>query len=116
MPPGLLKFPFTATDIDLPEVQQFHCGGERWEREVAEWIKSRTGDNSVLEDIRRFGTEVWLYRTPDGALVGLGSLGSIRYSWPPKSKKKETVSLIPMLGIQDQFKGEPRNVPREDRY
>jgi hypothetical protein len=112
----LVEVPVTEADIDLPEVQQFHCGDERWEREVAEWLRARTGASSVLEDIHRFGTEVWLYRLPNGDVVGVGSLGSTVYTWPPKSKKKEMVSLIPMVGIQHQFKGEPRGVPREDRY
>ena len=82
----LKKTPFTELDLGFPEVQTFSCGGERWDVEVAEWIKSRSGPNSVLEDIERFGTEVWLYRTADGHLVGFSSLGQTTYIWPPKSK------------------------------
>ncbi len=115
MPP-LVKHVFREPDIDLPEVQAFSCGTEAWEVEVAEWIKSRTGENSALEDMRQFGTEVWLYRTPEGSLVGFASLGATTYTWPPRSKKKERVSVIPCIGIQDHFKGEPKDAPREERY
>jgi hypothetical protein len=54
----LKKYRFKETDLDLAEVQNFFCGPHRWEEEVAAWIKSRSGDNSVLEDIRQFGIEV----------------------------------------------------------
>ena len=36
----LTKTAFTAVDQALPEIQSFHCGEERWDKEVTEWIKS----------------------------------------------------------------------------
>jgi hypothetical protein len=112
----LKKYAFSEADINLPEVQRFYCGEDHWAREVAEWIRSPSGENSVLEDMRNYGTEVWLYRDEDGVLVGYSSLGEQRFTWPVKSKKKELVNVIPFFGIQEPFQGEPRNGPREERY
>src|SRR3984957_21242955 len=95
----LTKHVFTAADLSLPEVRNFHCGDERWDLEVSEWIKSASGDNSVIEDMNRFGTEVWLHRDDQGALVGFSSLGETKYTWPVGSKKKEIVSVIPFIGV-----------------
>lgn len=111
----LTKYPFSEADIALPEVQAFHCGDEPWDLEVAEWIKSRTGDNSVLVDVNTFGTEVWLYREA-GTLIGYASLGERMFTWPLRSKKKELVSVIPFIGVQKQFQGEPRDAERDDKY
>ena len=113
----LTKYPFSEADIALPEVQAFDCGDDPWDLEVAEWIESRSGDNSVLEDMKQFGTEVWLYRDEDGLLVGYSSLGQTKYTWPVGTKKKETVSVIPFIGVQRGFRGEPRDaVDRNDKY
>jgi ribosomal protein S18 acetylase RimI-like enzyme len=113
----LTKYPFSEADIALPEVQAFDCGDAPWDVEVAEWIKSRSGDNSVLEDKRRFGTEVWLYRDEDGRLVGYGSLGQTKYTWPVGTKRKEIVSVIPFIGVERAFHGEPRDAAdRNDKY
>jgi ribosomal protein S18 acetylase RimI-like enzyme len=112
----LTKQVFTDADLTLPEVQSFHCGDERWDLEVAEWIKSASGENSVIEDMKRFGTEVWLHRDDKGALVGYSSLGQTRYTWPFKSKKKELVSVIAFIGVHKYFKGEPKDAARDDKY
>jgi hypothetical protein len=100
----------------LPEVQTFYCGDERWECEVAEWIKSASGENSALEDMKKYGTEVWLHRTEEGVLVGVSSLGEREWSWPPPKGPKTLISIIPCVGIQKAFQGEPRDVPPEERF
>jgi ribosomal protein S18 acetylase RimI-like enzyme len=113
----LTKYPFSEADIGLPEVQAFDCGGNPWDIEVADWIKARSGDNSVLEDMKQFGTEVWLHRDEDGQLVGYSSLGQTKYTWPVGTKKKEIVSVIPFIGVQKQFQGEPRDAKDpNDKY
>jgi ribosomal protein S18 acetylase RimI-like enzyme len=112
----LRKFRFQESDLDLPEVQSFYCGPNRWELEVAEWIKSRSGDNSVLEDIRQFGTEVWLYRTEEGDLVGYSSLGENTCSFPMPKGRKHRVSYIPFIGVHQRFQGEPRDADRDDKF
>ncbi len=112
----LTKHVFTEADLTLPEIQSFHCGDERWDLEVADWIKSASGENSVIEDMTRFGTEVWLHRDETGALVGYSSLGQTRYTWPLKGKKKELVSVIAFIGVHKDFKGEPKDAARDDKY
>ena len=113
----LTKYTFSEADIGLPEVQAFDCGDDPWDLEVAEWIKSPSGDNSVLEDMKQFGTEVWLHRDEDGQLVGYSSLGQTKYTWPVGTKKKETVNVIPFIGVQKEFQGEPKDAEdRNDKY
>ncbi len=59
MPPRLLrKSRFTEADLDLPEVQNFSCGPNRWDLGVAIWIQSRSGENSALQDIKDYRIEV----------------------------------------------------------
>lgn len=112
----LTKTPFTEADLSLPEIQSFHCGEERWDKEVAEWIKAPAGENSVVEDMKRYGTEVWLYRDDQSKLVGFSSLGQTKYTWPVGSKKKEKVNVIPFIGVHADFKGEPKDAERDDKY
>ncbi len=77
MPTVLRKLVFTP-DL-LPEVQDFDCGDEPWEQEVAAWIKGSPG--GVLDDLQR-GCEVWLYVTEEEGLVGFGSLARSSWRWP----------------------------------
>jgi len=58
----------------LPKVQGFDCGDEPWEREVADWLKAPSAEQGAIYDWYR-GTEIWLYATEAGELVGVGSLG-----------------------------------------
>ena len=74
------------------------------------------GDNSVIEDMKLYGTEVWLYRDDQGKLVGFSSLGQTKYTWPVGSKKKEKVNVIPFIGVHADFKGEPKDADRDDKY
>lgn len=66
--------------------------------------------------MRDYGTEVWLYRDDQGELVGLASLGRTKYIWPLGGKKMETVLAIPVLGVREKFKGEPKGADRDDNY
>jgi ribosomal protein S18 acetylase RimI-like enzyme len=116
MPPLLKKYRFQEADLDLPEVQGLNCGPNRWDQEVANWIKTRSGDSSVLEDMRRFGIEVWLYRTDEGELVGFSSLGENTWSFPLPKGPKHRISYIPFIGVEARFQGEPRDVARDDKY
>jgi GNAT superfamily N-acetyltransferase len=53
------------------------------------------------------GTRVWLFETAEKEIVGFGSLGTSRWSWPPPDGSKATITLIPMLGIAERFHGQP---------
>jgi ribosomal protein S18 acetylase RimI-like enzyme len=112
----LTKHRFKESDLDLPEVQNFTCGRKPWEVEVAVWIKSRSGDNSVLEDIEQFGTEVWLYRAEEGELVGYASLGANKWSVPMPQGPKQIISYIPFVGVHQTFQGEPKEAGRDDKF
>jgi ribosomal protein S18 acetylase RimI-like enzyme len=112
----LLKYRFQEADLDLAEVQGFTCGPNRWDKEVAEWIKSRSGDNSVLVDIQTYGIEVWLYRTEEGSLVGYSSLGENTWSLPLPKGPKYRISYIPFIGVHEHFQGEPRDAARDDKF
>ncbi len=112
----LKKTPFSAADLTLPEVQTFSCGDERWELEVAEWIRSPSGSNSALEDMKIHGTEVWLHWTEEGKLVGVSSLGESRWSWPPPKGPKRLINIIPCVGVHRNFQGEPKDAPPEERF
>lgn len=99
----------------LADVQGFDCGGDPWQVEVATWIKDTSTDECAVKWIER-GTEVWLYRTADGSLVGYGALGQTEWSWPPPNGPKESVSIIPYFGVQKAYQGEPKDRQPEERY
>lgn len=112
----LKKSRFSAADLALPEVQAFSCGQERWEREVEEWLRSPSGENSALADMQKYGTEVWLHWTEEGELVGVSSLGESKWSWPPPSGPKRLINIIPCVGLHKNFQGEPKSAPPEERF
>ena len=113
---ALKRYRLRETDLDLPEVQAFSCGPDRWDIEVATWIKSRSGSNSALEDMRQFGTEVWLYRTEEGELVGCASLGENTWSFPPPKGPKMLINYIPFMGLVQAFQGKPDGVAKDDKF
>src|SRR5579871_1046116 len=117
MPSLLVKYRFEEPDVDRPDIQDFFCGNSRFEMEVSDWIKSKSGANSAVEDMKKYGTEVFRYhRADDEVLVGFGSIGQQQCTWPPpKSKHKEVVSYLPYLGVQEQFKGQPEDAPRDEQ-
>lgn len=116
MPDLLKKRLFQPRDILHPAVQSFYCGNEPWEREVSDWIKGGPdGQSGVIVDMQRpSGCEVWLYRTQNNILVGFGSLSEP--PWPYPLKGDPHPNLIPMLGVRREFWGEPRDVPKAERY
>src|SRR5947209_5714107 len=116
MPHLLKKYRFTEADVELPEVRAFYCGPNRWDVEVADWIRSPSGDNSVIEDMRQRGTEVWLYRTQEDVLVGYASLGENTWSLPLPKGPKHLISYIPFIGVAQRFQGEPREADRDDKF
>ena len=95
----LQKVPFTPEHLGV--TQAFYCGDEPWEIEVSDWIKGKPG--GVIDTIRRFKCEVWLYVTPQSGLIGFGSLGRSNWEWPTLESPRQQISIIPMLGIQKQF-------------
>ncbi len=112
MASSLIRFPFNETL--LPKVQAFDCGDESWEHEVSDWIKATRGNGGALDALEH-GDQVWLYATPNGDLVGFGSLGKTSQRWPRSKDPPISVSVIPMVGVDRRFWGQPPG-PSEDRY
>ena len=99
------------TRNDLHEVQTFECGTQPWELILADWIRGE----GVVQSMSR-GTQVWLYKTPDGTLIGYGSLGKTRWKWPEPDSPYVRFSIIPALAVKTPFQGQPANVPKSERY
>ena len=81
----------------LPEVEHFRCGGSMCGLNAAKWLK---GNPSVTEEcalsvMEKFGTDVWLYKTEEGELVGFASLGPARWRLPNSDSPRKDVSIIP---------------------
>lgn len=87
---------------DQARLVGFSCGDETWSRHVTEWIRG----SDVFSSMEK-GTRVWLYEIPEGEIVGFGSLGTSNWRWPPPRGQRTTIVLIPMLGIDTRFHGQP---------
>ncbi len=107
MADSLIVVPFTRDH--LPRVQEFACGEEDHERELADWIRQEG-----LTTVER-GGKVWLYVTEAKEIVGFGSLVVTRWHYPEPSSKRTSIALIPAVAIQKPFWGKPEG-PREGRY
>jgi ribosomal protein S18 acetylase RimI-like enzyme len=97
------------TEQHLPQVQDFDCGGESYERELADWIRQES-----VPAIAR-GCKVWLYVTPQKEIIGYGSLALTRWNYPEPSSKRVALAVIPAVAIQKQFWGQPDG-PKEGRF
>lgn len=90
------------TEEDLSELLDLDCGNEPWSRAATEWILG----TDKWDSIQKHGTRVWLYRN-DTVVVGFGSLGITRRRWPPPNGGYCNLLIIPMLGIDHRFHGQP---------
>ena len=87
---------------DQARLVGFSCGDEIWSKHVAEWILG----SDVFSSMER-GTRVWLFENAEGEIVGFGSLGTSTWRWPPPDGDRTTIVLIPMLGIDAHYRGQP---------
>lgn len=92
----------------------FQCGVEWWEQEVSDWIKAARGAGGAVDELDR-DRQIWLYIDANGELVGFGSLGEALQRWPRAKDPQIRASVIPMLGVDQRFWGQPPGPP-EDRY
>jgi ribosomal protein S18 acetylase RimI-like enzyme len=90
------------TEADQARLAGFSCGDEVWSKHVTEWILG----SDVFDSMKR-GTRVWLFETEQGNIVGFGSIGSSVWRWPPPDGTQTNILLIPMLGIDAHFQGQP---------
>ena len=91
------------SDEDRADLLHLNCGDEPWSRAATEWMLG----SDVWESMRKHGTRVWLYRNDSNVVVCFGSLGITRRKWPPPSGDYSNLLLIPMLGIDYRFQGQP---------
>jgi hypothetical protein len=78
------------------------------DRAATEWLLG----SEVWQSIDKRGTKVWLYRTESGVIVGFGSLGMTCRRWPPSDGDYANLLIIPMLGMDYRFHGQPPDPPR----
>ena len=90
------------TEAGQARLAGFSCGDEAWARHVTEWVLG----SDVLESMKR-GTRVWLFENAAGDVVGFGSIGTSVWRWPPPDGARTTIVLIPMLGLDARFRGQP---------
>lgn len=107
------------TSADLPDVQNFHCGDDPFELEVANWLKGTAGPDvdSAVNSINHPDKpgRVWLYKLGE-RLVGFGALAKTDWRWPGKNNDpKLPLSIIIWVGVQKEFQGQPDG-PKEERY
>lgn len=91
------------TENDRSELLHLNCGVEPWSRAATEWMLG----SEVWESIQKHGTRVWLYRNSQDVIVGFGSLGMTRRRWPPPRGEYANFPIIPMLGVDHRFHGQP---------
>ena len=90
------------TEADQGDLVGFSCGDSDVGRASTQWILG----SDVLDSMLR-GTTVWLYHNQVEEVVGFGSLGPIRWRWPLPDGGYQNLLIIPMLGIDERFQGEP---------
>lgn len=117
MAESLIRQIFSAAD--LPDVQDFHCGDEPYEQEVADWLKGSdepgtdSAVNSINDPVRP--SRVWLYKL-DGKIVGFGSLAKTAWRWPGKNNDPSfPLSIIIWVAVQKEYWGLPDG-PKDARY
>ncbi len=91
------------TEADQARLVGFSYGSEEWSKHVTEWILG----SDALDSMEAHGTRVWLFETQQGDMVGFGSVGTSAWRWPPPDGARTNIVLIPMLGIDARFQGQP---------
>jgi hypothetical protein len=107
------------SEDDLPDVQDFHCGDEPYEKEVADWLKGpdEPGVDCAVNSIKDPDqpSRVWLYKVGE-KIVGFGSLAKSKWRWPGKNNDGFVpLSVIIWVGVPKEFWGKPEG-PKEERY
>ncbi len=110
-----MHHPYSQQWFADPQIQNFHCGDESWELEVARWIKAPTSEktDSALFCSENGKSSVWIHTlTTTAEIVGFSSLG--KSNWKIEGSKIP-VQIIPNFAIVEKFKGCPK-VERSRKY
>jgi hypothetical protein len=106
------KRPLNRADLGL--VACFYCGAEDWETDVSDWIKDASIEGAAYAHEHE-RCSVWLYFADD-ALVGVGSVGLSDNPWTLADGRKIRVPIIPYMGVQQRFWGQPPGTVKVNRY
>lgn len=98
------------TPAKATKVAGFNCGTAPWEEYLNKWIIG----NGAVESLKR-GSDVLLYYEGD-MLVGFGSVGETRISYPWPTGQKQKVSIVPAIALAVAFQGKPPGVPDEEKF
>jgi ribosomal protein S18 acetylase RimI-like enzyme len=90
------------TEADRGDLVGFSCGDSMSGRLCTQWICG----SGVFDSLRR-KTKVWLYRNQSEKVVGYSSVGFVSWRWPLPDGNYTTVLYIPMIGIDQQYHGQP---------
>lgn len=107
--PDLLRFVVFTPDM-LDEVRDFDYGGEPYQRDLGEWMRTE-----AVPAMER-GTKVWLYVNQAGEIVGYGSLGVTRWKYPDPSSRRIELVIVPAVALRQIFWGKPDGADKDDRY
>jgi hypothetical protein len=113
----LTRHSFSAAD--LVDLQDFHCGDEPYEIEVADWLKGpdEPGRDCAVNSIKHPDkpSRVWLYKI-DTEIVGFGALAKSKWRWTGKNNDPSIpLSVIIWVAVQKKFWGKPEG-PKEERF
>ncbi len=113
---GIIKVPFSS---DLrSSVQDFHCGESVCALAAAKWIKGHPDEtlDCALGAIAGDNTQVWLYRTEEGDLIGFGSIGPTEWRVPTHKSEFKKISVIPWVAVDSRFQHKPENAAKNERF
>lgn len=105
--------PVKFTKGDLHRVKDFACGSLPYQLPLADWIKRES-----LQALAN-KAKIWLYETPDGELVGYGTLSKSKWFQTDSDGAIHEVKVvcIPTVAVQEAFWGQPKEVvSRDEKY
>lgn len=94
------------TEADQAKLVGFSCGDTTSGRYCTQWIRG----SDVVDSIKQ-GTKVWLYRNEADRIIGYGSIGPIRWRWPPPDGKYTNLFTSPWWELTSNFTVNHRTRP-----
>lgn len=94
---------FSPELLDRESVQGFDCGPAPWEVEITQWLKSRPPSPGACGDLAA-GNRVWLFVNDLAELVGVGSCGLARASWPKNSSPLRPATCLTWIGVDHRYR------------
>ena len=88
-----------------------------YQKEVSKWLKNPIGEDGALTSVnnRKKPGKVWLYRLPNGTLVGFGALAKSSWRWKGEEDPRIPVTMVIWYAVHKDFQGKPEG-NREGHY